>query len=58
MKFKYYVTDLYSGSIKGINDDAEAPNIAECEDFFVVDSTTGEWLIPGGERVDVEGFEE
>lgn len=54
--FKYYVTDLYSGSIKGTNSDEDAQNIAECEDFFVVDSTTGEMLIPGCQRIDVEEF--
>jgi hypothetical protein len=54
MKFRYYVTDLTDGSVKGTNSTKDADNLSYSEDFFVVDSETGEWLVADGERHDIE----
>ena len=35
----------------------DAKNLAECEDFFVLDSETGEWLLPDGEKTEIEQME-
>ena len=52
--FRYYITDLFEGQIVGTDSDEDAESYAQSEDFFVVDSTTGEWLQPEGVRVKVE----
>lgn len=52
-KFKYYVTDTTEGMIIGTNSDKEAQDYAASSDYFVVDSTTGEWITDDGERVPV-----
>ena len=56
MKFKYYVTDLSSGSVKGTNNDATANELADSEDFFVVNAETGNWLTSGSVEEIQEGF--
>lgn len=48
MKFRYYITDLHSGSIVGTNDTEIATKLSGSEDFFVVDTETGEWITPNG----------
>lgn len=50
MKFRYYVTDLHNGSIRGTDDLDAAESFAESEDYFVVDTGTGEWIQPEGIR--------
>ncbi len=54
--FKYYVISHYDGAVRGVNDDEDAANLASCEDYFVVDSSTGEWLLTDGTRQEVVGF--
>ncbi len=56
MKFKYYITDLYSGTIQGTNDESVARELANCEDYFVVNAETGNWLVPINEAKEVEQF--
>ncbi len=46
MKFRYYITDIYQGEILGTNSSETAESLADCEDYFVVDSETGKWLTP------------
>jgi hypothetical protein len=53
MKFKYYITNLFDGCVQGTDDDDVAADLAECEEYFVVDSEAGEWLAVGGERRDI-----
>lgn len=53
MKFRYYVTDISDGTIKGTNDTVVATSLAECEDFFVVDTSTGQWLLSDGSMQNV-----
>lgn len=54
MKFRYYITDLMRGCIVGTNETKEAESVALCEDYFVVDTETGEQLAIIGGRVPVE----
>lgn len=54
MKFRFYVTDTYDGCIKGTNDPVAARVFAECEDFFVVDTETGRWLVSTQDDVEIE----
>ena len=49
-KFRFYVTTMYDGCIKGTDNVNAAESLAESEDFFIVDTETGEWLLPGGAR--------
>ena len=44
MKFRYIITDLFDGALKGTNDDQVAKDYSNCEDFFVYDSKEGSWL--------------
>lgn len=50
MKFRYYITDLFAGTVEGTNDSGLADNLSRSEDYFVVDSETGEWLGTDGTR--------
>lgn len=43
-KFRYYITDLFKGEVVGTNSKDLAAECAACEDFYVVDSETAEWL--------------
>ena len=53
MTFRYYITDTLNGCIKGTDDDHVALDLSQSEDFFVVDTKTGEWLTvgPGREQI-------
>lgn len=53
MKFRYYITDLFEGAVTGTDNTEHAEAFACSEDWFVVDSETGEWLQPEGVRVEV-----
>lgn len=56
-KFRYYVTDLFEGCVKGTDDRVVAMQFAESDDFFVVDTETGEWMMEGGECQPVKPYE-
>lgn len=56
MKFRYYITDLVSGDVKGTNDTQKALELADSEEHFVVEGETGTWLLPYAERQDVQEF--
>lgn len=60
MKFRFYITDLMDGCIKGTNDEAIARSCATSEDMFVVDTETNMWLTTGedSEVPEIEPFEE
>lgn len=57
MSFRYYITNLIDGTVEGTDDTQSAENLATCEDFFVVDSNTGEWVIRG-DRSTIEARKE
>lgn len=44
MKFRFYITDIGNGCIRGTNSVKDAEDFAACEDYFVVDTETGEWV--------------
>lgn len=52
--FRYYITNTFDGCIEGTDSTEDANDFAQSEDFFVVDSQTGEWMHPDGERVKVK----
>lgn len=49
MKFRFYITDTFEGSIEGTNDEEKARALSGCEDFFVLDSEAGLWLSETGD---------
>lgn len=58
MRFRYYITNLHVGAIEGSNSLDVAENFANSEDYFVVDSETGQWLQSDGGRVEVVDCED
>lgn len=54
MKFRYYIQDPFEGSIVGTDDDDVAKNYAICEDYYVIDTQTGEWVLSDLSRIEVE----
>jgi hypothetical protein len=54
MKFRFYITDLFQGSIVGTNDVLVATGVANCEDFFVVDTLNGTWLQSEGDSAEIQ----
>ncbi len=54
MKFRFYISSIFNGEVKGTNDEKVAKNMAGSEDDFVVDSETGEWLLSDGTRQPIE----
>lgn len=53
MKFRYYITNTFDGCIEGTNDTERAEELSACEEFFIVDTDTGEW-VRSGERVQIK----
>ena len=52
MLFRYYITDIMDGCIKGTNDEQIAEDYGKCDDCYVVDAQTGEWItFQGREKV-------
>lgn len=49
MKFRYYITDLIDGVVKGTDKKEVAEDFRESEEHFVVDTSTGKRLMPGKE---------
>jgi hypothetical protein len=54
MKFRYYITDLFEGIIVGTDDYSAAAELAECEDYFIVDAETGNMLTSSGKLHSIE----
>ena len=54
MKFRYLIVDTFEGAPLGTNDRARALECAACEDFFVVDTETSQWLLPGEFAEDIQ----
>lgn len=53
MKFRYYIVNLFDGTVSGRNDLATAEQYALSDDFFVIDSESGEHLV-GTDREDIQ----
>jgi hypothetical protein len=54
MKFRFYITNTFNGNVEGTNDQNKAEELAACEEYFIVDADSGEWLKAMGNRVPVE----
>lgn len=55
MKYRFYITNLFDGVIQGTDLEGVAELYSPCEDFFVVDTESGEWLTTEG-RQDIENI--
>ena len=53
-KYSYYIFDTFNGCVKGTDSAKIAEELATCEDYFVVDATTGEWMQTCNRRVPVK----
>ena len=53
MKFRYYITDTNNGIVSGTDDPDLAHDFSLSDDYFVVDSDTGEWLHANGGLEDI-----
>lgn len=53
-KFRYYIVDMFDGTITGTNNENTAQSYSFSEGFFVVDSQTNEWLMDDGTREEVK----
>jgi len=52
-KFRFYIADISDGSIKGTNNEQDAKDLSASDNFYVVDSETGETLY-NGDRTEVK----
>ena len=58
-KFRYYVTDTMNGMVFGTDDSMIAGNCQLSQDYFVVDSDKGIWLMVNGDgELDSKEIEE
>ena len=48
--FRFYITDLYNGAIRGTNDAELAREYSLTDDFFVADTEEGLWLTTTGDE--------
>lgn len=53
-KFRFYITDLHEGRVKGSNDIQVALDYCHSEDYYAVDAETGEMFCEDGSRTKVE----
>ena len=54
MKFRFYITDLIDGSVKGTDSEAVVAELRESEEYFVVDTDTGKWLLSEGVAANIK----
>ncbi len=55
--FKYIITDLFDGAVKGTNSDQIALDRSQCEDYFVVRVEDQKWLY-GGKEEEIQEIEQ
>jgi hypothetical protein len=53
MKFRYYVVELDEGKVLGTDSSEEAEQFADAEEYFVIDSQEGMWMLPDGESTEI-----
>lgn len=58
MKYRYLILDSIGGCYKGTNAIQTALDFSVSEDFFVVDTETGEMLTPDGPREAIKNLDE
>jgi hypothetical protein len=54
MKFRFYITSTFDGSITGTDSEEIARNYAQSEECFVVDAETGIWLASEDREVPIQ----
>lgn len=50
---RYIIFDTFNGSVKQTDDSSKAHEFSACEEYFVVDTQLGLWLLPDGESCDM-----
>jgi len=53
--YRYIITNTFEGRVEGTNDEQTARDLAESEDYFVVDAHRGRWLTPRGVELELVG---
>lgn len=56
MKFNYYIIDTFNNDVKGTNSKSVAEDFAQVEEYFVVQTETGRWILPGNDSVEVKAI--
>lgn len=54
MKFRYYIADLFEGTVWGTNDENKAKGYAQCADYYVIDTEASVWIPESGEPIEIE----
>lgn len=54
MKFRFYIAELFNGQVVGTNDQETARDLAMSEEYFVIDSETGRWLVLDNTTIEIE----
>jgi hypothetical protein len=57
-KFRYYIVNMFDGRPSGTNDKSVADNYALCDDAFVIDTETNEWLDVSGNHSQINEAKE
>ena len=55
MPYRYIITNTFEGRVEGTNDEQTVRDLAESEDYFVVDAHRGRWLTPRGVELELVG---
>jgi hypothetical protein len=48
LPFRFIIVDQFDGCVKGTNNEVLALQFAECDEYYVIDSETGKWLVFNG----------
>lgn len=54
--FQYYICDLDNGEVKGTNEEQLASELAQSEDYFVIDARYNQWITCSGIPSEIEEF--
>lgn len=59
-KFRYIITDLYNGNLRGTNSADSAAELSTCEDYFVLDTegANGPVWIVNGKAEEITGMDD
>jgi hypothetical protein len=50
---RFYIVCILDGLITWSNDEKYAVECSLCEDFYVIDTTTNEWLLSDGSKIEI-----
>lgn len=54
-RYRYYITNIFDGSIQGSDEETEMMEASRCDEFFILDTATGKWLVDG-ELLDIHEY--